>query len=66
MSTPPGLSLRESLHQVMFESTTPAGRRFDLVLFGAIFLSLVAVVLDSMESVSRRHHTALRPRLSLT
>jgi voltage-gated potassium channel len=46
---------RLSLYRVVFESDTPAGRVFDLVLIAAILISVGIVVADSMASVGRRH-----------
>ncbi len=41
-------------YQVIFESDTPAGHRFDLVLIWAILASIVVVVLDSVAGLSQR------------
>ena len=43
---PPGL--RRRMYDVIFEADTPAGRRFDIALVGAIMLSILVVVLDSV------------------
>ncbi len=40
--------LRARLYDVIFESDTPAGRRFDIALVFAILLSILVVVLDSV------------------
>lgn len=45
---------RQRLYQVIFESDTRGGRQFDIALMGLIVLSLVIVVLDSIESVAAR------------
>jgi voltage-gated potassium channel len=42
---------RRRLHAIVFESDTPAGQAFDIVVIGAILLSAVVVVLDSMADV---------------
>ena len=44
---------RARLYAVIFESDTPAGRAFDLVLIGAILLSVTTVVLASIAPVAR-------------
>ncbi len=49
------------MYRVIFESDTPAGRRFDLALIAAIVVSLVVVVLDSISSVASRLHGVLAP-----
>lgn len=41
-------------YRVIFESDTPAGRRFDIALIWAILASIVVVVLDSVASLSQR------------
>jgi voltage-gated potassium channel len=46
---------RLALHRVVFESDTPAGRAFDLVLIAAILASVAVVVADSMPNIGRRH-----------
>jgi len=49
------VNLKQSVHQVIFEADTPAGRLFDIALIGFILLSVVAVLLDSIESVHIVH-----------
>ncbi|WP_338766699.1 ion transporter [Massilia sp. METH4] len=46
---------REELYEVIFESHTRKGQIFDLVLIGAIVLSVVTVVLTSIESVAKSY-----------
>ncbi|HMW23762.1 MAG TPA: ion transporter [Burkholderiaceae bacterium] len=41
-------------YRVIFESDTPAGRRFDIALIWAILASIVVVVLDSVASLAQR------------
>ncbi|MCZ2496216.1 ion transporter [Xylophilus sp. Kf1] len=45
---------RLRLYQVIFESDTPAGRMFDLVLIGFILASVTTVALDSVASIHAR------------
>lgn len=49
---------RERLRVVVFESDTPAGRGFDVVLLAAIATSVLVVMLDSVGSI-RTHYGAL-------
>lgn len=42
---------RQRLHEIIFESDTPAGKAFDVALLIAIFASVMAVVLESVEAV---------------
>ena len=48
---------RLAMHKVVFETDTPAGRVFDLVLIAAILASVAVVVADSMPNLGRRHRT---------
>ena len=49
------VSLKQSVHQVIFEADTPAGRLFDIGLIVFILLSVAVVLLDSIESVHIVH-----------
>lgn len=42
---------RKKLHEIIFEAETPVGKAFDVVLMWAIILSVLIVVLESVESV---------------
>lgn len=42
---------RERLHEIIFEADTPTGKLFDTVLIFAITLSVIAVMLDSVEAI---------------
>lgn len=46
---------REVLYRVIFESDTPAGKWFDILLIVCILLSVAVVMLDSVGSI-REHH----------
>ena len=51
---------RLRLYCVIFESDTPAGRLFDLVLIGFILTSVVTVALDSVASIHAQHQALFR------
>ncbi len=51
----PFSGLRLRLRRIMFESETPAGRRFALVLIITIILSVLTVMLDSVDAVRNNH-----------
>lgn len=53
------MSLKERLYHIIFESDTPLGRLFDRILIAAILLSLVVVVVDSVEWISMNYHAQL-------
>jgi voltage-gated potassium channel len=50
---------RLRLYTIIFEADTRAGRRFDMLLIAAILLSILIVLLDSVQAVSNRHEAAL-------
>jgi voltage-gated potassium channel len=52
---PPEPTLRDRLHEVVFEADTPAGRAFDVALLAAIGLSVLTVVLESVAGIQARH-----------
>ncbi|MES2456893.1 MAG: ion transporter [Bacteroidota bacterium] len=45
------------LHEIIYESNTPAGKAFDVGLLIAIFTSIAVVMLDSVESYHLRYGT---------
>lgn len=47
------------MHEVIFEADTPMGKLFDVVLLWAILLSVIAVMLETVEAFSDRHHDAM-------
>ncbi|MHC9538000.1 MAG: ion transporter [Vulcanimicrobiota bacterium] len=51
---------RYSLHEVIYESDTFAGKAFDVSLIIAIILSIVVIILDSVASINTRHSVLLR------
>jgi voltage-gated potassium channel len=46
-------SFRAKLHTIIYEADTPAGKLFDLTLLALILISVVAVMLESVESVRK-------------
>ncbi len=49
------LTLRQRLHEIIFEADTPAGKRFDIILIVGIVLSVLAVMLDSVGAVRNEY-----------
>lgn len=45
---------RAKLHEVIFEADTPNGKLFDILLLVAIVLSVLAVMLESVSSISEK------------
>ncbi len=52
-------SWRRRLYIIIFESDTPAGKLFDLLLIVAIAASVIVVMFDSVNSIHSRHGTLL-------
>ena len=48
-------SLRESLHEVIFEADTPWGRFFDIVLLILILTSVIVVMLETVDSIAEKY-----------
>ena len=46
---------RKKLHDIIFEADTPAGKWFDILLMIAILLSVLVVMLDSVDSLNARY-----------
>jgi len=49
------LGWRQRLHEILYEADTKAGARFDILLFVLIIASIVAVMLESVASVSSEY-----------
>jgi len=52
-------SIRTRLHEIIFEADTFAGRVFDIILIVSILLSVLAVMLDSINSIQRDYGNLL-------
>ncbi|MNQ84975.1 hypothetical protein D3C85_1001210 [compost metagenome] len=46
---------RFKLHEIIYESNTPAGKAFDVGLLIAIFSSIIVVMLDSVVSIHQHY-----------
>ena len=44
--------LQRRVHEVIFEADTPAGKTFDVFLIVCILLSVLAVVVDTVPSIT--------------
>lgn len=53
-------SFRDTLYHVIFGTDSPAGKNFDLVLILAILISVLAVILESIESIRTQFGPLLR------
>lgn len=50
---------REKIKIILYGTNTILGRMFDLVLLGLILLSVVLVMLDTVEGISQKYHSQL-------
>ncbi|MDB4418972.1 ion transporter [bacterium] len=57
---PPEDSLKQKLWRIIFEAETRSGKLFDVILLWAIGLSVVAVMLDSVDGIQAEWGTQLR------
>jgi voltage-gated potassium channel len=57
---PPTPGWRLRAYSIIFESDTPAGRAFDIVLLWAILLSVLAVMLESVQRINALYGPVLR------
>ena len=48
-------SLRDKIYRVIFGTDTPAGQHFDIALIYLILLSVLAIILSSMEAVNSQY-----------
>ncbi|MHC5309230.1 ion transporter [Myroides sp. LJL116] len=52
--------LKQKIYIIIYGSNTIAGKLFDVALLGVILLSVFLVMLESVQSVDMKHHTALK------
>ena len=55
----PDTPWRTVLHEVIFEAETPAGKAFDIVLLWSIVLSVLTVMLDSVQDIQVHYGSSL-------
>jgi voltage-gated potassium channel len=48
-------SLKENIHEIIFEAETPAGKTFDIALLVAIILSIILVMLESVRELENSY-----------
>lgn len=51
-------TLRDRIHEIIFEADTPAGKSFDVILLVAIVASVLVVMLESVESLRDEYGNA--------
>ncbi|WP_374957224.1 ion transporter [Gilvibacter sp.] len=50
---------RSRIHEVIYEADTPSGKTFDVILLILIVLSIVFVMMESVESIDAKYHDEL-------
>jgi voltage-gated potassium channel len=50
---------RAKLHEVIYEADTTSGKVFDVLLLILILVSIIAVMLESIEVIDNKYHDAL-------
>lgn len=46
---------QQKIHEIIFEADTPAGKWFDIILILCIFLSVIAIMMDSVKSLKAKY-----------
>ena len=52
-------TMKERIHEVIFEADTAPGKYFDIALLVSIVLSVLAVSLESIEAIDKVFHSQL-------
>lgn len=52
-------SWKEKLYVIIYEADTPAGKLFDVVLLVTILISILVVILETVESIDNKHHALI-------
>lgn len=60
MSHPKDETLKHRIESIIFRHDTPAGRGFDIVLLVLILISVLLVMLDSVDEIRLKYHGFLR------
>ena len=55
----PQAKWKKKLHEVIYEADTPAGKSFDILLFILIIISVILVMLESIDEFDARYHSEL-------
>lgn len=59
MSKPHKTPWRHKLHEVIYEADTPMGKFFDVLLLILIIVSVIFVMLESVQSIDAKYHSIL-------
>lgn len=50
---------KDQLHEIIYETDTPAGKLFDIIILVIIIASIILVMLESVKSIDLKYHTLL-------
>lgn len=53
-------TVRDKLYEIIFEADTREGKAFDVALLITILISILLVMLESVQSINQRYHDVLR------
>ena len=49
-------SVRQKIHEIIFEADTTNGKLFDVILLVAILFSIIGVMLESVDEIDKKYH----------
>ena len=49
-------SFKQKVHEIIFEADTANGKLFDVILLAAILLSIIGVMLESVDEIDKKYH----------
>ena len=49
-------SFKQKVHEIIFEADTVNGKLFDIILLAAILLSIIGVMLESVDEIDKKYH----------
>ena len=52
-------NIQQKINIVIYGTSTPAGRLFDLVLLGVILISVILVMLETVQGFDTKYHTEI-------
>ena len=52
-------ALRRKIHEVIFEADTKTGKLFDILLLIVILISVISVILESVDSINKKYHNII-------
>ena len=55
----PSKNWRQKIHEIIYEADTPAGKLFDVLLLVVILISILLVMLESVDSIESQYATLL-------